>query len=446
MSWWVKFFLIIFIAIITGGGTLVYKGLSLERNISIPTKESSLIKQIQELVNLNSNEPKQELPEEINILLLGIPGKGHNGAELTDSILVLMARPRENKAVLLSIPRDFYVKIPDLDLGYSRINAVYTYGNEYKYEGGGIELLKKTIENVTNIRIDNYIVMDFTGFVDLVDTLEGIEIDNKEDIYDTAYPGENFTYQTFKLKKGKHVLDGDTALKYVRTRHSFGGDFDRVRRQHEVLQILKEKTLDLNPVFDINKINKIINTLGEHIKTDLSITQIKSLYELQKKDWQIASSFIDANPETGVLLESKELLGNAQADVLKPRLGVDNHTEIKEFIENIFALDAWKEKQRNLRTEKATVEIRYSPKDFNNESLNSLTKELSNFGYQTNSQVLKVGEINNSPEETTIYDFTKGTKPYSLEDLKDKLGAKTSVPIGNLNSTKDFVVILKTKK
>lgn len=437
MSLWVKIILALFLVLIVGGGTIVYKGLSLERNISIPSKETSFFKQIQKLV---TKEDKEKIVEDMNILLLGIAGKGHDGSELTDTILILMIRPRENKVALLSIPRDLYIKVPELNIGYSRINAVYTYGNQYSYEEGGIGLLKETVKNITGLPIDNYVLMDFDGFTELVDTLEGIEIDNKEDIYDTAYPGPNLTYQTFKLKKGVHTLDGKTALKYVRTRHSAGGDFARARRQQEALQAIKDKVFELNPIFDLAKIDKILTTMGEHIKTDLMIDQMRTLYDLYKSNPQITSAVIDVDPENGTLIESKEQLGNAVADVLKPRLGTENYSEIHELVENIFNLDPWKEKRKQIKEEKAVLEIRYSPQDFETKIANVLASDLTKFGYQTTLQIIKSSTLST---ETTIYDLSKGGKPASLEDLKNKLDAKTSVPVAEITSNADFVIVIK---
>lgn len=439
MSLWVKIFLGIFVIIVMGLGAIVYKGLSFERNIAIPSKQTSFLKQIQKLVTKNDDE-KQNQPDEINILLLGLPGKGHDGSELTDTIILLMIRPKEHKAAMLSIPRDLYIKIPDLNIGYSRINTVYTYGNEYKHEQGGVGLLKKTVKDLTGVTVDNYVFIDFDGFVKLIDILGGVEIDNKEDIYDTAYPGPKFTYRTFKLKKGQYTLNGETALKYVRTRHSTEGDFGRAKRQQTVLNVIKDKILELNPIFDLGKINEIINTLGEHIKTDVPIEQMKLLYEIYKGNFQVVSEVIDASPETGVLVESKEPLGTGIADVLKPRLGEGNYSEIHEIVDNIFDLEMWKNKRKQLAQEKASVEIKYSSQDFESKTISDLTNELIKFGYQATAKQIKTSEL---PETSIIYDLTLGTKPASLEDLKNKLDAKTSVPIADIKSDSNFVAIIK---
>lgn len=440
MSLWIKIFIAFFIAAIIGGGAVVYKGVSLERRISIPSRDISFFKQIQRLVTKGDD---QEVPRDMNILLLGVAGKGHDGSELTDTIVILMIRPQQKRVALLSIPRDLYVKVPDLNIGYSRVNAVYTFGNQYKYETGGIGLLKKTIKEVTGVPIDNYVLMDFEGFVDLVDTLGGIEVDNKEDIYDTAYPGPNFTYQTFKLKKGGHLLDGQTALKYVRTRHSAEGDFGRARRQQEALQVIRTKIFDLNPIFELDKISQIMDTLGEHIKTDLAIDEMKTLYDIHKEEPLVTSAVIDANPETGVVIESKEPLGNAVADVLKPRLGNDNYIEIQDMITHIFDLEQWKTIQKQLREETSSIEIRYSPQDFESKIANNLANELIRFGYQTTLKSIKISEL---PQETIIYDFSKGAKSASLDDLKNKLSAKTSIATEKITSNADFVVIIKNTK
>lgn len=439
MSLWVKTFLTIFVIVVIGAGTVVYKGLSFERNISIPSKDTSIFKQIQKLVTKSEEDEKDEM-REMNILLLGIAGKGHEGSELTDTIIILMIRPQEHKIALLSIPRDLYTKVPELNLGYTKINAVYTFGNQYQYEEGGIGLIKKTLTQITGITIDNYVLMDFDGFTELVDILGGIEVNNKEDIYDTAYPGPNFTYQTFKLKKGVHILDGKTSLKYVRTRHSAGGDFNRAGRQQEVLQAIKNKILALNLIFDLGKINRILDALGEHIKTDLSIEQMKWLYSTYQDTFEIFSVVVDADPETGILIESKEPLGNAVADVLKPRLGEGNFSEFQELINNVFNYNSWKNKRKQLREEKASVEIRYASQDFESSTIQELTTELTKFGYVVYSKQVKTSELT---ESSIMYDLAKGTKPASLEDLKNKLNAKTSIAIETIASNADFVVFLK---
>jgi len=440
MSLWVKIFLAIFIIIALGAGTIVYKGLSFERNISISSKDTSIFKQIQNMVTKSEEQDEKDTIKEMNILLLGIAGKGHEGSELTDTIIILMIRPKENRIALLSIPRDLYIKVPELNLGYTKINAVYTYGNQYQYEEGGIGLIKKTLTQITGITIDNYVLMDFDGFTELVDILGGVQVDNKEDIYDTAYPGPDFTYQTFKLKKGVHTLDGKTALKYVRTRHSAGGDFNRARRQQDVLQAIKDKLLALHPIFDLGKINKILDTLGEHIKTDLSIEQMRWLYSVYQDTFEIFSVVVDADLETGILIESKEPLGNAVADVLKPRLGEDNFSEFQELTSNVFQYDSWKSKRKQLREEKASIEIRYAAQDFESATLTELTTELTKFGYTVFTKQVKASELS---ESSIIYDLAKGTKPASLEDLKNKLNTKTSIALGTITSNADFVVFLK---
>ncbi|MEV4890155.1 LCP family protein [Nonomuraea sp. NPDC055795] len=149
---------------------------------------------------------------------------GRAAGQRTDSMMLLHVPEGSDKATLVSLPRDSAVTIPGK--GRNKLNAAYTLG--------GPKLLVRTLENVTGLRIDNYMEIGFAGFVDIVDAIGGVEINVRADINDPK-AGLN-------LKKGKQELTGGQALGYVRTRK--GGalpDFERTKRQRQFLGAVVKK-------------------------------------------------------------------------------------------------------------------------------------------------------------------------------------------------------------
>lgn len=220
-----------------------------------------------------------------NIMLVGTGGEEHDGANLTDTIIVASIDYEGQMVPMLSIPRDFYIMPRQ-----QRINSVYD--TEYQLNGSreGMKTLQGIVEDITDMEIQYYAKVDFNGFVDIVDALGGVEVMVEERIYDPYYPkGETIYFETFKLEAGLQTLDGETALKYARSRKTTS-DFDRARRQQQLLFALKEKALSLNILTDAGKIGEIYNSVDDSIETDLSLAEIIELGRLAK-DFQKESIF-----------------------------------------------------------------------------------------------------------------------------------------------------------
>lgn len=139
-----------------------------------------------------------------------------------------------------------------------------------------MEDLGTKLREITGERMDHYISIDFDGFVKFIDLLGGIEVNVEENLVDTEYPDNNWGYVTFSIKKGYQTLDGATALKYARSRHSTS-DFDRSRRQQLVIKAVKEKLFSLDILTSPTKIKSLYYAIISHIKTDLSMGQLASL-------------------------------------------------------------------------------------------------------------------------------------------------------------------------
>lgn len=183
--------------------------------------------------------------ERVNVLLLGIDQRAgeHERAYRTDTMIVLTLDPLTLEAGVLSIPRDLWVLHPgDFDQVNYRINQANFLGDAFDYPGGGIALARKTVENFLGISIHFVVRINFTAFEYFIDRIGGIVIDVPEPIYDPAYPTEDYGVEVFSLPAGLQTMDGLTALKYARTRHSQNGDFDRARRQQQVMMAVRENS------------------------------------------------------------------------------------------------------------------------------------------------------------------------------------------------------------
>ncbi|MGD2103805.1 MAG: LCP family protein [Anaerolineae bacterium] len=222
--------------------------------------------------------------ERVNILLIGIDRRpGEEGAFRTDTMLVLTLDPVTKTGGVLSIPRDLWVPIP----GYrvDRINIAHALGQRDDYPGGGPALAVKTVENNLGIPIHYHVRVDFKAFVELVDRIGGIDIYVEQEIDDPTYPSHDpadpYGYDPLHIEPGQHHFDGDMALKYARTRHTAGSDFDRADRQQAVLRAIFKKVTSLNmlPTL-IAQEPGMWRTLEGSVETNLTLDQIIALARL----------------------------------------------------------------------------------------------------------------------------------------------------------------------
>lgn len=183
--------------------------------------------------------------ERVTILMLGVDQRcDEEGPTHSDSLILITIDPVGLSASILSLPRDLWVEIPGFEL--DRINQAYYFGQAYEYPGGGPALAMETVEAFLGINVDYYVAVDFQAFVEVVDLIGGIEISVPETIDDTKYPDQCYGYDPFHIEAGVQQLDGVTALKYARTRATFGGDVDRATRQQAVLLAVRDQVLQTN--------------------------------------------------------------------------------------------------------------------------------------------------------------------------------------------------------
>ncbi len=213
----------------------------------------------------------------LTILLMGLdrrPGETGLGYR-TDTMLLVSIDPRVRSIGMLSIPRDLYVDVP----GYSslrRINEPMALGELQALNYGPI-LAMETVQYNLGIRVNHYIVVDFQAFVQIVDALGGIEVITDYVIDDQYYPTMNYGYERFYLPAGRNMLDGQTALKFARTRHG-DSDIERGKRQQQVIFALWDKvSKPENLPRVLGQVPALWNALQGNFYTDLSLEQLIQL-------------------------------------------------------------------------------------------------------------------------------------------------------------------------
>lgn len=231
----------------------------------------------------------------INILLAGDSSDdpGHNGADLTDSILVASIDTKNHTAFLLSIPRDLWVYVPGLN-SYQKINAANDVTNfsQAGYPSGGMGQLQEIVETDLGIPIDYYALMDYGAFRDSVDAVGGITINiqssDPHGLYDCSIDYSNGQHLV-DLSNGEHSLDGEQALDLARARGDCPGsygfansDFQRTQDQREMFIAIAEKAKTLGIITNPSKISDLFNALGNNVQTNMSLSDVKALIQLTK--------------------------------------------------------------------------------------------------------------------------------------------------------------------
>jgi polyisoprenyl-teichoic acid--peptidoglycan teichoic acid transferase len=310
-----------------------------------------------------------EIKDQYNILLLGYGGPGHDGPYLSDVVMLATIIPEEKRIALISIPRDLWIELPvrsDLRQKY-KINFAFALGNddrnyplkESQYKGlhGGGEMAKYAAEQVVGMEIDHYLAVDFSGFENLIDELGGIEVDVPVAFNDYFYPvkglenetcgksseeiaklhqqysdtslHKQFTcrYEHLKFEKGPQKMDGKTALKFVRSRHSgeHGGDFARSQRQKALLAGVRKKIISMNA---LTKADQIFGQLKRLVRTDIEGGNVRDFVKKYPnlKDYEIKE----------IQLTTENVLQNSSGSggqfILIPKAGVGNWSGVRNYI------------------------------------------------------------------------------------------------------------------
>lgn len=466
---------IVLIIIIGVGSCYQYLSGSLDKILDT-NQDTSLYKQLQLLLSGHNEPLAGENEDRINILLLGIGGEGHDGGNLTDTIMVMSIKPSTKQIALMSLPRDLAVK--NSENQYMKINRAYA--------DGGMDLIKQKIKEVTNQTINYYVVLDFEGFQKIVDDLGGIEVtvENTFDGYyhitdsggtcDKADGGPVYLdkkkkegpYCIFKFTKGVQKMDGQTALMFARIRHATvakgdpaeNSDFARAKRQQKVMEALQAKAFKTSTLLNPIKISNILGDLSENLTTNLELWQMGKL--VMMTDNLNTSGMIHQvvdNGKDGLVKDEIDAISGAYFAV--PKAGWGKYQEIQKVADEIFNTaetvdtnvnaNLNSNANGNTNTAEATKETAKIIV-LNGTTTNGLAKKASDALTALNYDVISIG---NNPDQnivyTAIFDLTN-SNPQTLAALKQQFNAEKSssqfnklYANNNINiNTADFIVVL----
>lgn len=241
-------------------------------------------------------------PRQINLLLMGIDQRSateDRGPFRTDTMIMLNVNPVRKTVGVISIPRDLWVNIPNV--GAERINSANRQGDLIAYPGGGgPALAMETIRANFGVNVTHYVIVNFDLFEQVVDALapNGVEVCVRENIYDPKYPDAAYGTIIVEFQPGCQRLSGPRLLQYARTRATEGSDFDRARRQQEVLDAVRAEVLNAGGVSNfLTQIPLLWQNLSDSYRTNLSLSEIISLGFLMGEidSENINFAVIDAN-------------------------------------------------------------------------------------------------------------------------------------------------------
>ena len=341
--------LVILLSLAVGAaGYYVYKGYKLSEDIGLKLNAQDLI-------------PTQEDPElkkdpsgkYTNALIVGIDTREGTNLLNTDTIILVSYSYETGEVTMLSIPRDFHVEIND-SYWFARINSVYSNAEKFE-EGTGLAELKETVEEITNQKIQYHALVDYNAFVGIIDAIGGITVNVENAFTDYMYPLYN-GYQTVSFDAGPQEMDGETALKYARSRHSMdnneGTDYARAARQQNVIKALQEKIMSTETYTNPKTLMNIFSSVAENLKvSEFTIEDIEAGLDLAKtfstESKETYSFVMDPTIGNNQLVEQKTMESGAYA--IGPVLGFGQYDDIQAFFQLMYTYPAlYKEDARIL--------------------------------------------------------------------------------------------------
>ncbi len=406
-------------AILATGSFLLATGITSTASTE-QTENLSFLASLKRLVAAGDKPITGQNNDRVNFLLLGIGGSGHDGAELTDTIIFGSLQPSSQAVGLLSIPRDLNVDVANY--GYRKINNVNAFAESEK-RGSGPQATAAVVADILNQEVHYTIKVDFSGFEKIINDLGGIDVYVEREFTDTTYPLDDSLggVEIINFTQGWTHMDGETALKFARSRHgsgSEGSDFARAARQQKILLAVKDKALSLGVLLNPAKLNRILNTIQNNVDTNLTLWEMirfaKYIPDITSDN--IAMHVLDNR--SGLLYD-----GNYNgAYVLLPY--EEDWSELQALAQNIFA-PTIATPSSVTTTRVAAPNLQVSVEIQNGTATTGLASQTAQLLESSGFTVTTVGNaVDRATPLTIIYDLSDGKKDVELAILKDYLKAQ----------------------
>ena len=345
----------------------------------------------------------------------------HDGAQLTDSIMLISLDQNTGDVAMLSLPRD--LKASPTCTSTGKINEVYWCNNpnDNNEEAGAVALMSE-VGSILGVDIQYYAHLNWGSLENIVNALGGITVVLDEDINDYYYTGVNY-------KAGvEYVLNGEQAVALSRARHGTeNGDFSRGASQQKILIGIKDQVL--NKKFSINEIINFASTLGDNLRTNFSVNEMKSLAHL-------SSTFDFDNMRQISLIEPKRLVTTGTINGISyvyPSAGVGNYGAIQDYVDDMLSNDPRGYEEYDILVLNGSGELGVAGAE---------QTTLKNDKYQN----ISTGDAPNGEytEHYTLYaltDTAPGTKKLLEEKYHTTAKSADELPTG-INKNYDFVIII----
>jgi polyisoprenyl-teichoic acid--peptidoglycan teichoic acid transferase len=298
------------------------------------------------VLGLLNTKPLANTDGRVNILIVGYSADnpGHNGADLTDSILLMsLDQTDSSKSYMLSVPRDLYVNIDGY--GYAKINEAYQAGERQRFTDpvhpvGGMGLLRKTVSDSLGVDVHYHALVNYAAVREIVDALGGVVVtvtsSDERGLYDPNF--QPYEGGPLDLPNGTQKVNGETALKLTRARGAAGGsygfaesDFTRTKNQQIVVSAILNE-LNWTLVLDPRTNGKIFTATAQNMRTDLELSYLLPLYRLLLRSPTESMKSYTLRDLDGVNYLQSYGTRSGQAALI-PRNGIDNFGEIKAAID-----------------------------------------------------------------------------------------------------------------
>jgi len=224
-------------------------------------------------------DAEQASGDPLDVLVLGVdrrPDSGEGSSTRSDTMMLVRVVPASGEVKLLSVPRDLYVEVEEGKK--DRINTAFAYG--------GVDQARSVMEDLTDVEIDNYVIVDFVGFEKVIDAIGGVRVD----------VGSGVFPEQWNMGEGMEHLNGHKALKYARYRGTPRADLDRIDHQQKLLAALRRQVLRWNTV---TKLPGAIKVANENVDTDLGVMQVIPLARalvFNGKDTKMETAELQGSP------------------------------------------------------------------------------------------------------------------------------------------------------